>query len=207
LYKKGKWTIKLGLFCLTESGFLKTTFQTFLCLFIIRKVGQRKTLSSQRKIWLGFQKSVFPLFWRKTLSGSCEKFRNVILFADYIKFGSQTFDCYIYFVLNIFFQFYPLEFDFYINFGPHFYNCYLFFPYHFLIEIFYLSNLVLILLLLLIVFEIIYEMVIIIIILISSSFNFFYLLYLISIILIIIYFIWDNLWHYFFFQFHSYSTF
>ena len=39
-----------------------------------------------------------------TLSGSCEKFRNVILFADYIKFGPQTFDCYIYFVLNICFS-------------------------------------------------------------------------------------------------------
>jgi len=61
-------------------------------------------------------------FGRKTLSGSCEKFRNVILFADYIKFGPQTFDCYIYFVLNIFFQFHPLKFNFYINFGPHFYN-------------------------------------------------------------------------------------
>ena len=52
------------------------------------------------------------------------------------------FDCYIY----IIFQFHPLEFNFYINFGSHFYNCYLLFPYHFLIEIFYLSNLVLILL-------------------------------------------------------------
>jgi hypothetical protein len=28
-------------------------------LFAIRKVGQQKTLSSQRKIWLGFQESVF----------------------------------------------------------------------------------------------------------------------------------------------------
>ena len=44
------------------------------------------------------------------------------------------------------FQFHPLEFNFYINFGSYFYNCYLLFPYHFLIEIFYLSNLVLILL-------------------------------------------------------------
>jgi hypothetical protein len=44
------------------------------------------------------------------------------------------------------FQFHPLEFNFYINFGPYFYNCYLFFPYHFLIEIFYLSNFLLILL-------------------------------------------------------------
>jgi hypothetical protein len=32
------------------------------------------------------------------------KFRNVILFADYIKFGPQTFDFYIYFVLNIYFS-------------------------------------------------------------------------------------------------------
>ena len=41
-----------------------------------------------------------------------------------------------------FFQFHLLEFDFYINFDPYFYNCYLLFSYHFLIEIFYLSNLV-----------------------------------------------------------------
>jgi len=86
-------------------------------------------------------------FGQKILSRSCEKFRNVILFADCIKFGPQTFDCYIYFVFFwIFvFQFHPLEFNFYINFRPHFYNFYLLFPYHFLIEIFYLSNLVLIL--------------------------------------------------------------
>jgi len=44
------------------------------------------------------------------------------------------------------FQFHHLKFNFYINFGPYFYNCYLLFPYHFFIEIFYLSNLVLILL-------------------------------------------------------------
>jgi len=48
--------------CLMESGFLETTFQTFLCLFVIRKVGQRKTLSSQKKIWFCFQGSVFLLF-------------------------------------------------------------------------------------------------------------------------------------------------
>jgi len=75
-----------------------------------------------------------------------KKIRKVIIFADYIKFDPQTFDCYIYFVLNFFQTFHPLEFNFYINFGPYFYNCYLLFPYHFLIEIFYLSNLVLILL-------------------------------------------------------------
>jgi hypothetical protein len=30
-----------------------------MCLFVIGKVDQRKTLSNQRKIWFGFQKSVF----------------------------------------------------------------------------------------------------------------------------------------------------
>jgi hypothetical protein len=42
------------------------------------------------------------------------------------------------------FQFHLLKFNFYINFVFYFYNCYLLFSYHFFIEIFYLSNLVLI---------------------------------------------------------------
>jgi hypothetical protein len=87
-----------------ESGFRETTFQTFLYLFVIRKVGQRKTLSSQRKIWLGFQESVFL----ENLGG--KHFPEVVknlemsLFADYIKYDHQTFNCYIYFVLNIYFS-------------------------------------------------------------------------------------------------------
>jgi len=52
--------VDLVLTCLMESNFLKTTFQTFLCLFVIRKVDQRKTLSSQRKIWLSFPGKCFP---------------------------------------------------------------------------------------------------------------------------------------------------
>jgi len=39
-----------GCVCFLESGFWEITFQTFLCFFAVRKVGQRKTLSSQRKI-------------------------------------------------------------------------------------------------------------------------------------------------------------
>jgi hypothetical protein len=35
----------LGRVCFPKSGFQKTTFQTFLCLFAFRKVGQRKILS------------------------------------------------------------------------------------------------------------------------------------------------------------------
>jgi hypothetical protein len=49
----------LGYVCFSESGFQEITFQTFLCLFSIKKVGQRKTLSSQKKICLGLQESVF----------------------------------------------------------------------------------------------------------------------------------------------------
>jgi hypothetical protein len=49
----------------------------------------------KEKIGLVSRKVFSFYFGRKTLSGSCEKFRNVILFADYIKFDPQTFDCYI----------------------------------------------------------------------------------------------------------------
>jgi hypothetical protein len=84
-----------GCVCFPKIGFRETTFQTFLCLFAIRKVGQWKTLSSQRKIWLGFQESVFL----ENLGG--KHFPEVVknlemsLFANYIKFDPQTFDCYI----------------------------------------------------------------------------------------------------------------
>jgi len=115
-------------------------------LFAIRKVGQQKTHPVNEKFDLVSRKVFSFYFGRKTLSGSCEKFRNVILFADYIKFDPQTFNCYIYSVLNICFSISSLRINFYINFDPYFYNCYLLFPYHFLIEIFYLSNLILILL-------------------------------------------------------------
>ena len=81
-----------------------------MCLFVIRKIDQRKTLSIQRKIWFG-QESVFLLFWTKTLFKSCENFRNIILFVDYNKFGPRTFSCYIFCFEFFFFQFHPLEFD------------------------------------------------------------------------------------------------
>ena len=90
--------------CFPESGFRKITFQTFLCLFAIRKVGQRKTLSSKRKIWLGFQESVFLKNLGAKHFLKVVKNLEMSLFADYIKFDLQTFDCYIYFVLNIYFS-------------------------------------------------------------------------------------------------------
>jgi len=89
--------------CFSESDFRENTFQTFMCLFAIRKVDQRKTLSSQRKIWLGFQESVFLENLGEKHFPEVVKNLEMSLFADYIKFDPQTFDCYIYFVLNIYF--------------------------------------------------------------------------------------------------------
>ena len=139
----------LGHVFFLKNDFWKIIFQIFLCLFAIRKVDQRKTLSSQRKIWLGFQESVFL----ENLGGkhfpkvvkNLEKSYYLLIISNLVLKLLITIYIYILFWIFIF-QFHLLKFNFYINFGPHFYNCYLLFPYHFLIEIFYLSNLILILL-------------------------------------------------------------
>jgi len=56
-----------GHVCFLEFTFRETTFQTFPCLFIIRKVGQRKTLSGQRRTLSSQRKTLSSQ--RKTLSG------------------------------------------------------------------------------------------------------------------------------------------
>jgi len=128
--------------CFPESGFQETTFQTFLCLFIIRKVGQRKTLSGQRNLaW--FLGKCFPFI----LDGKhfSEVVKNLEMSYYWLIITNLILKLLIaiYILFWIFvFQFHPLEFNFYINFGPHFYNCYLLFSYHFLIKKFYLSNLI-----------------------------------------------------------------
>jgi hypothetical protein len=100
----------------------------------------KNTFQSKKNLAWFPEKCFFFYFGRKTLSESCEKFKNIILFADYIKFGPQTFDIYIYIYTYIYihiyiyiyihiyiyiyilfcifvFQFHSLEFNFYINFG------------------------------------------------------------------------------------------
>ena len=74
----------------------------YICLLLKRLVNE-KYFSVKEKFSLIFRKIFSFYFGRKTLSRSYEKIRNIILFADYIKFGPQTFDCYI-FCLNIFFS-------------------------------------------------------------------------------------------------------
>jgi hypothetical protein len=92
-------------------------------MFVSRKIVSGKPLSKLSRVCLPLEKLVngkhFPVkgkfslvfrkvfsfyFGLKTLPGSCEKFKNIIVFADYIKFDLQTFDCYKYFVGNICFS-------------------------------------------------------------------------------------------------------
>ena len=60
---KGKKKLKLGHICFPKSSFWKIIFQTFLYLFVINKVGQRKIFSDQfqlKKNLIWFLKKYFP---------------------------------------------------------------------------------------------------------------------------------------------------
>jgi hypothetical protein len=84
--------------------FFRNLFFKFFCVYLsLEKLVNEKHFSIKKKFSLVFRKVFFFYFERKTIFKSCEKCKNVILFADYIKFDHQTFDCYIYFVLNIYF--------------------------------------------------------------------------------------------------------
>jgi hypothetical protein len=84
-----------------------------VCLLLEKLVNEKhflvngKHFTIKEKFGLVSKKVFSFYFRRKTLSRSCE--RNVILFADYIKFDPQTFYCYIYifFFEYLFFNFIP----------------------------------------------------------------------------------------------------
>jgi hypothetical protein len=81
-----------------------------VCLSLGKLVNRKHLLVNgkhfpvKEKFSLVYRKVFSFYFRRKTLSRSCENFRNVILFADCIKFSPQNFDCYIYFISNICFS-------------------------------------------------------------------------------------------------------
>jgi hypothetical protein len=78
-------------------------FKFFYVCLLLEKLVNKKYFPVEEKFGFIFRKVFFFYFGWKTFFENCKKFRNVILFADYIKFGPQTFDCYIYFILNIYF--------------------------------------------------------------------------------------------------------
>jgi len=70
---------------------------------LLEKLVNRKHFSVKEKFSLVFRKVFSFYFEPKTLSISCEKIRNIVLFADYIKFGHKLLIA-IYFVLIFFFN-------------------------------------------------------------------------------------------------------
>ena len=62
-YGNRNWNSDILWLCLFF--FLETIFQTFLCLFVIRKVGQRKTLSGQQKTLSSQRKTLSSQFQSK----------------------------------------------------------------------------------------------------------------------------------------------
>jgi hypothetical protein len=74
------------LFFLKKLIFEKLFFKFLYVYLSLKKFINEKHFPVKEKFGLVFRK-VFSFYFRwKTLSGNCEKFRNVILFADYIKF-------------------------------------------------------------------------------------------------------------------------
>jgi hypothetical protein len=82
----------IGFFCFMKNYFLKTTYLTLSCLFTIKKLKliNKKYFIIKVKFNLIF--IIFFYFGRNTLSRSCKKFKNIMLFVDYIKFNPQYFD-------------------------------------------------------------------------------------------------------------------
>jgi len=101
--KQRHYTVFKAIFDSRKLIFKKLFFKLFCIYLLLEKLVNIKYFPVKEKFGL-VSKKVFFYFGQKTLSENCEKFRNIILFADYIKFGPQTFDCYIYFVLNIYFS-------------------------------------------------------------------------------------------------------
>jgi hypothetical protein len=87
--------------CFWKMIFKKLFFKFFCVCFPLEKLVNGKYFLVKGKFGLVSRKVFSFYFGWKTLSENCKKFRNVILFSDYITFGSQTYNYYIYFVLNI----------------------------------------------------------------------------------------------------------
>jgi hypothetical protein len=94
----------------------KLVFKIFCICLLLEKLINRKHFPVKWKFSLVFKKVFSFYFGRKILFRSCEKFRNIILFADYNKFGPQTFNCYIFCFESFCFSILPLRIWFHLFF-------------------------------------------------------------------------------------------
>jgi hypothetical protein len=72
--------------------FWKPLSKLFYVCLSLEKLINEKHFQVKGKFGLISRKVFSFYFGWKTLSKSCEKFRNIVLFADYIIFGPQTFN-------------------------------------------------------------------------------------------------------------------
>jgi len=86
----------MAVFVFQKLVFGKPLFKYFCVSLPLEKLVNGKHFPVKEKFGLVFRKIFSFYFGRKTLFESCEKFKNIILLVDYIKFDPQTFDCYIY---------------------------------------------------------------------------------------------------------------
>jgi len=126
----------------------KKPFSKLPCVCLpFENLANKKHFPIKEKFGLVFKKVFSFYFGRKILYRSCEKFRNILLFVYYIKFDPQSFDCYIICFESFFFSSIS---SFRISFNLTFISTLIlilliiicFSLILFLIEIFYLSNLV-----------------------------------------------------------------
>ena len=133
-------------------NYFSKEFYIFLSL---KKLVKEKTFSIKKKFSL-FLNNFFFYLEHNSLSKSFKKLKlslYLLIVTDFIfNFLIAIYLILNYFFIFIFFHFHLLGFDIYINFSPHSFDCYFF-----LIETFYLLDLIFIFLLLFILFEIIYE--------------------------------------------------
>ena len=91
------WILNLKLCLFSGRWFPEKSFFKLSCIcLLLEKLINGKHFPVKEKFGLVSRKVFSFYFERKTLSGSYENFKNII--------GPQTFDCYIYFVLNIYFS-------------------------------------------------------------------------------------------------------
>jgi len=112
---------------------------------LLEKLVNEKHFSLKEKFGLVFRKVFSFYFGRKTVFRSCEKFKNIMLFADYINLVIKLLIA-MYFILNQFFNFIPYNLIFISTLAYIFMVVICFFFIIFLIRIFNLSDLVIILL-------------------------------------------------------------
>jgi hypothetical protein len=91
--------------------FWKLFFNFFYICFSLKILINKKHFTIKKKINFISKIVISFYFLPETLFRSYKKFRNIMLFTDYIKFDPRTFNCYIFYFESFFFKFHPLEFD------------------------------------------------------------------------------------------------